>query len=103
MKKTLSIVVLGLLLTLPAGLTYSQERPQERAPRERGGQRGVPDGPMGGNRNFRGTGLMMHNPKLAAMMMEMRGEMMRIRGEAMVKQGDVLKRYGERFEKERAE
>ncbi len=102
MKRTLKIVVLGLLLTLPAGLAYSQERPMEKAPRERGGQPITPDGQMGGMRNFRGMGMMMRNPKLAAMMMEMRGEMMRIRGEAMIKQGEVLKRYGERLEKERA-
>jgi len=63
----------------------------------------IPGGPMGGRQNFRGMGMMMRNPKLAAMMMEMRGEMMRIRGEAMIKQGEVLKRYGERLEKERAE
>jgi hypothetical protein len=99
MKRTLKIIVLGLLLTLPAGLAYSQERPMEQAPRERPGQPNMPGGPMGGMRNLRG--MMMRNPKLAAMMMEMRGEMMRIRGEAMIKQGEVLKRYGERLEKER--
>jgi hypothetical protein len=100
MKRTLKIVVLGLLLTLPAGLAYTQERPMEQAPRERAGQPNMPGGQMGGMGNFRG--MMMRNPKLAAMMMEMRGEMMRIRGEAMIKQGEVLKRYGERLEKERA-
>ncbi len=102
MQRTLKIVVLGLLLTLPAGLAYSQERPMEQAPRERAGQPNMPGGQMGGTRNFRGMGMMMRNPKLAAMMMEMRGEMMRIRGEARIKQGEVLKRYGERLEKERA-
>ena len=103
MERTLKIVVLGLLLTLPAGLTYAQERPTEKAPRERRGQPILPGGPMGGMQNFGGIGMIMRNPKLAAIMMEMRGEMMRIRGEAMIKQGEVLKRYGERLEKERAE
>ena len=102
MKRTLEIIVLVLLLTLPAGLAYSQERPMEQAPRERAGQPNMAGGPMGGMRNFPGMGMMTRNPKLAAMMMEMRGEMMRIRGEAMIKQGEVLKRYGERLEKERA-
>jgi len=63
----------------------------------------MPGGRIGGMRNFPGIDLLMRNPKLAAMMMEMRGEMMKIRGEAMIKQGEVLKRYGERLEKERAE
>jgi hypothetical protein len=44
--------------------------------------------------------MMMHNPRLAGMMMEMRGEMMRIRGEAMMKEADVLRRYGEKLQKE---
>src|SRR5262245_33070929 len=44
--------------------------------------------------------LLRENPKLASMMMQMRGEMMRIRGEEMSKMGDVMKRYGERLEKE---
>ena len=103
MKGTLKLVVLGLLLTLTAGFAYSQERPMEKAPRERGGMPMRPGGPMGGMQNFREMGMMMRNPKLAAIMMEMRGEMMRIRGDAMIKEGDVLKRYGERLEKERAE
>ena len=103
MKRKLRIVVLGLLLTLPAGLAYSQEYPMEKAPRERGGQAIMPGGPMGGMRTFGGMGMTMRNPKIAGIMMEMRGEMMRIRGEAMMKQGEVLKRYGERLEKERAE
>ena len=103
MKRKLRIVVLGLLLTLPAGLAHSQEYPMEKAPRERGGQPIMPGGPMGGMRNFGGMGMMVRNPKIAGIMMEMRGEMMRIRGEAMMKQGEVLKRYGERLEKERAE
>ena len=101
MKRTLKIVVLGLLLTLPAGLAYAQQRPMEKSPRERAGQPIMPGGPMDGMQTFRGVDMMMRNPKLAAMMMEMRGEMMRIRGEAMIKQGEVLKRYGERLEKER--
>jgi len=54
-------------------------------------------GPMGHG----GMGMMMtHNPRLAGIMMQMRGEMMRIRGEAMMKEGDVLRRYGERLQKE---
>ena len=101
MKRSLKIAVLGLLLTLPAGWTYAQERPMEKAPRERQGQPMMPGGPMGEMQNFPGMGMMMRNPRLAALMMEMRGEMMRIRGEAMIKQGEVLKRYGERLEKER--
>ena len=46
--------------------------------------------------------MMMHHPRMAGIMMQMRGEMMRIRGEAMLKEGDVLKRYGERLQKEGA-
>ena len=47
MKKTLKIILLGLLLALPAGLTYAEERPMEKAPRDRGGEpmmQGRPDG-----------------------------------------------------------
>jgi hypothetical protein len=47
-----------------------------------------------------GMMMMMHNPRLAGMMMQMRGEMMRIRGEAMMKQAEVLRRYGEKLQKE---
>jgi len=44
--------------------------------------------------------MLKANPKLAEIMMQMRGEMMRIRGEELSKMGEVLKRYGERLEKE---
>ena len=103
MKSAFKIVILGLLLTLPAELAYSQERPRPRAARERGEQEVGLGGRMGGMRHLRGMNRIMRNPKLAAMLMEMRGEMMKIRGEAMIKQGEVLVRYGERLEKERAE
>ena len=105
MKTTLSVVVLGLLLTFPAGFAYSQEHQMEKGPRGREGMPPVPmpGGPMDSMMRQRGMGMLLRNPKLAGVMMQMRGEMMRIRGEAMMKAGDVLRRYGERLEKERGQ
>jgi hypothetical protein len=106
MKKTLCVAVIGLLLSLPGALAYSQEREPEAVPRGPQGRppMPMPGGPMGGMMGLRRMAMMLElmrdNPKLAGMMMQMRGEMMRIRGEAMTKQGDVLRRYGERLEKE---
>lgn len=104
MKRALRMVVFSLLLTLPVGVAYSQENQIERAPRAREGRPPIPmpGGPLRGLRGERRIGMMLRNPDLAGIMMQMRGEMMRIRGEAMMKEGDVLRRYGERLEKERA-
>jgi hypothetical protein len=108
MKKSFCVVVFGLLLILPAGLTYSQEHEMEKGPRAREGRPStpmpMPGGPMGGMMGHRGMGMMLQvmkdNPKVAGIMMQMHGEMMKIRGEEMSKMGDVLRRYGERLEKE---
>ena len=119
MKKSVYALVLGLVIIFAAGGLYSQERSMQgpaKTPEERprGPQSG---GAMGGMMSHEGTGMMGHegmrmsglegpgmmmmrNPHLAGIMMQMRGEMMRIRGEAMMKRGDVLRRYGERLEKE---
>ena len=103
MIRTSIAVVLGLLVTLPAGLAYSQEPAWQQSFRERSDRDMIPRDRRGGMRHFSGMGMMRRDAKLAAMMMEMRSEMMKIRGEAMIKQGAVLKRYGERLEKERGE
>ncbi len=108
MKKGFCVVVFGLLLTLPAGLAYSQEHEMGKAPRPWEGRppmpMPMPGGPMEGMMGHRGVGMMLQlmkdHPKVAGMMMQMHGEMMRIRGEEMSKMGDVLRRYGERIEKE---
>ena len=110
MKKVICTVVLGLLLSFPAGFAYSQEHEMEKAPRAREARPPMPmpmqGGPMAGMMGHRGMGMMLQlirdNPKAAGLMMEMHGEMMRIRGEEMSKMGDVLRRYGERLEKESA-
>ena len=106
MKKSFRVVVIGLLLTLSAGLAYSQEREPEKVPRapQFRPPMPMPGVPMGGVMGPGGMammlGLLRDNPKLAGMMMQMHGEMMRIRGEEMSKMGDVMRRYGERLEKE---
>jgi len=103
------------VLVFSAAPVYSQDygdRPSKAPEETPPGRR--PGGPMAGMMpqgmgmmrregmpTNRRAGLMMRrNPRLAGIMMQMRGEMMRIRGEAMMKQGDVLRRYGERLEKE---
>lgn len=118
MRKSICAIVLGLVIIYSAGSVYSQEPGTERPPNAPEERPGVPQsaGPMGGMmghegvgmmrhegmrmRRPEGIGMMMHNPRLAGIMMQMRGEMMRIRGEAMMKEGDVLRRYGERLQKE---
>jgi hypothetical protein len=117
-KQSVYALVLGLLIIFTAGSVYSQDRSMQgpaKTPDERPG-RPQSGGAMGGMMSHEGTGMMGHegmrmrgregpgmmirNPHLAGIMMQMRGEMMRIRGEAMMKRGDVLRRYGERLEKE---
>jgi len=108
MKTTLCIVGLIVLVAAPIGVAYSQERDMEKVPPPRverpfapPGMRGGPAGEIGRQGNLgRMARLMRGNPKLAGMMMQMRGELMHIRGEEMAKEGDVLRRYGERLEKE---
>lgn len=118
MKKSVYALVLGLLIIFAAGGVYSQEHSMQgpaKNPEERPG-RPQSGGAMGSMMSHEGAGMMGHegmrmrgreglgmmirNPHLAAIMMQMRGEMMRIHGEAMMKRGDVLRRYGERLEKE---
>ncbi len=116
MKKSFYAATLIFVLVFSAAPVYSQDYGQRpsKAPEETPpGRR--PGGPMtemmpqgmgmmrreGMPMNRReGLLMMRRNPRLAGIMMQMRGEMMRIRGEAMMKQGDVLRRYGERLEKE---
>jgi hypothetical protein len=117
-RKSIYAIVLGSLLIFSTRSLYAQDHGMHapNAPEEK---RAMPQsgGAMGGMMGHEGMGMMshenmgrmehgrmgmmmMHNPRLAAIMMQMRGEMMRIRGEAMMKEGDVLKRYGERLQKE---
>ena len=118
MTRPIYAIVLGSLLIFSAGNLYSQEHDMHapNAPEEKRGtpQSGGATGSMMGHEGMgmmshedmermgpRGMGMMMmHNPRLAGMMMQMRGELMRIRGEAMMKEGDVLRRYGEKLQKE---
>jgi hypothetical protein len=66
------------------------------------GRGGMPMGRSGRMGSPGGMDMMMHDPKIAGLLMQMRGEMMRIRGEAMMKQADVLRRYGEQLQQQPA-
>ena len=80
MKKGFCVVVIGLLFALSGRLAYSQEREPEKAPRTLPGRPSMPmqGGPMGGGMEPGGMammlGLLRDNPKLAGMMIQMRGE-----------------------------
>ena len=114
MRRSIYTILLVSPLIFAAGSLYSQEHDMH-APNAPGEKRGTPQsgGATGGMMGHEGMGMMshenvepmghrgmgmivMHNPRIAGIMMQMRGEMMRIRGEAMMKQGDVLRRYGEK-------
>lgn len=119
MPKYFCVVALLAMMTFSAARVYAQDHgahgdaksADEKTPRPdkgsaMGGMMGHGEMGMMGHEHMEKMGgggmgmMMMHNPRLAGMMMQMRGEMMRIRGEAMMKEADVLKRYGEKLQKE---
>lgn len=119
MRRLTYAIIFASALIFSARSLYSQEHDMHapNAPEEK---RATPPskGAMGGMMGHEGMGMMrhegmpmkgheamgmlMHNPRMAGIMMQMRGEMMRIRGEALMKEGDVLRRYGERIQQEGA-
>lgn len=119
MRKSVYAVVLAAAMIFSAPYVHSQDHDAHAPnPPESKAGKPQPGGAMGGMMGHDGMGMMghenmekmgprgmgmmmmMHNPRMAGMMMQMRGEMMRIRGEAMIKEADVLKRYGEKLQKE---
>lgn len=121
MKRSFYGIALASALVFSAPYAYSQDHGAHGSnPPESKAGTPQPGGSMGGMMGHDGMGMMnhdhmektgpggmqmmmmMHNPRMAGMMMQMRGEMMRIRGEAMMKQADVLRRYGEKLQKEAA-
>lgn len=118
MRKSIYGLLVAAALIFSAPYVHSQDH-EAHAPNPPESKAGKPQpgGPMGGMMGHDGMGTMahdhteemgrdgmdmmiMHNPRIAGIMMQMRGEMMRIRGEAMIKRADVLKRYGEKLQKE---
>lgn len=121
MRKSIYVAVLVSAMTFWAPGLHAQDHgahgdskaaDQKPAMPQKGGAMGGMMGHEGmgmmGHENMERMGrrgmemMMMHHPRMAGMMMQMRGEMMRIRGEAMLKEADVLKRYGEKIQKEGA-
>ena len=110
-------MILTAALIFSAQYVHSQDHEHAPNPPESKTGKPQPGATMGGMMGHDGMGMMghehmekpgpggmqmmmMHNPRMAGMMMQMRGEMMRIRGEAMMKEADVLRRYGEKLQKE---
>ncbi len=106
MKKSVLILLAVLLLAFPATISFSQEQAPVSPP-ARQGQRPGPGGMMGGPRiewmrqhmagrpgmlGRRGQmlRLLQTNPKLAGLLMQMRGEMMMRRGEVLMKYGKEI-------------
>jgi len=117
-RKSVYGLLVAAALIFSAQYVHSQDH-ETHAPNPPESKAGKPQPgvPMGGMMGHEGMGMMghehmenmgpgamgmmmMHNPRMAGIMMQMRGEMMRIRGEAMMKEADVLKRYGEKLQKE---
>ncbi len=110
MKKGLFIFLAVALLALPATVSFSQEQgPGPGTPPAKQGQRPRGPGSIGdpqpewmqpgrfghregwGRHRMQRLRLLQTNPKLAGLLMQMRGEM-------MMKQGEVLMKYGKQIE-----
>lgn len=108
MKKSLFVFLAVALLALPATVSFSQEEGAGNPPAKQGqgigpggmmggpGMRRMPQGMYGhpgmaGPRRMQMLRLLQTNPKLAGLLMQMRGEM-------MMKRGEVLMKYGKQIE-----
>ncbi len=107
MKKVFFIFLAAALLTLPATVSFAQEQGPGTPPAKQGqgpGPGAMMGGPrlgwmpqhMAGRRWMAGHRMQMlrllqTNPKLAGLLMEMRGEM-------MLRQGEVLMKYGKQIQ-----
>ena len=108
MKKGLFIFLAVAFLALPATVSFSQEEGAGTPPARQGQGPGpggmmrdprmgrMPEGMFGaprmaGFRRMQMLRMMQNNPKLAGLLMQMRGEL-------MMKQGEVLMKYGKQIE-----